>query len=106
VARAVRSSRTDDAPRYDAGRRCSEEMLMSTTRSDRGCATTGCVALVCIFVPIVGHIILTFMILEDDYTIIQKTLWLVLVWVVWFIGPFIYLFFGQRANRVLPARNL
>ena len=76
---------------------------MSTNRGDRGCATTGCVAAVCIFVPVVGHIILTYMILEDDYTIMEKTLWLVLVWVVWFIGPFIYLFFGQRKNRVLPG---
>jgi hypothetical protein len=76
---------------------------VSTNSGGRGCATTGCVAAVCIFVPIVGHIILTFMILEDDYTIIEKTLWLVLVWVVWVIGPFIYLFFGQRKNRVLPG---
>jgi hypothetical protein len=76
---------------------------VSTTRSDRGCATIGCIALVCIFVPIVGHIILTYMILEDDYSLLGKTMWLVVVWVFWFIGPFLYLFFGQRQNRLLGA---
>ncbi len=37
---------------------------MSTTRSDRGCATTGCLIVLC-FIPIVGHIILTLMILPS-----------------------------------------
>src|SRR5258708_17658955 len=53
-----------------------EELQVSTTRSDRGCATTGCLIVLC-FIPIVGHIILTLMILDDDLTTAQKILWLI-----------------------------
>lgn len=57
--------------------------------------------LVLVFVPVIGHIILTFMILRDDMSVTEKILWLVLIWVVWVVGPLIYLIFGQRRNRLL-----
>jgi hypothetical protein len=44
----------------------------------------GCLALVVIFFPLVGHVI-----------------WLIVVWVFWFIGPFLYLLLGQRRHRLL-----
>jgi hypothetical protein len=51
----------------------------------------------------VGHVILTVMILDDELTLAEKLLWLVVVWFVWFLGPFLYLLFGQRKNRLLGA---
>ena len=81
---------------------------MATTgnnRNNRSCATTGCLILVCLFVPIVGHIILTVMILDDDLTYAEKVLWLIIIWVlIFFVGPFLYLLLGQRKNRLLGPR--
>lgn len=68
-----------------------------------GCLTAAILAAVIIFIPIVGHIILTVMILGDDLTGGEKLLWLIVVWVFWFIGPFLYLLLGQRRNRVFSA---
>ncbi|HEY8324293.1 MAG: PLD nuclease N-terminal domain-containing protein [Ktedonobacterales bacterium] len=65
-----------------------------------GCLTATALALVIIFIPIVGHIILTVMILGDDLSSGEKVLWLIVVWVFWFIGPFLYLLLGQRRNRL------
>ena len=62
---------------------------------------TALLLLVLVFIPVVGHIILTFMILGDDMSATEKLLWLVLIWVVWVVGPLIYLIFGQRRNRLL-----
>jgi hypothetical protein len=64
-------------------------------------ALNGCLALLVIFFPLVGHVILTVMILGDDLTTSEKLLWLVVVWLFWFIGPFLYLLLGQRRNRLL-----
>ena len=58
-------------------------------------------ALVVIFVPILGHIILTPIILSDDLEPSQKIAWLLIVWILWGIGPFLYLLLGQRRNRLL-----
>ena len=79
---------------------------MSTNRDGRGIVTTGCLVLVIIFIPIVGHIILTLMILGDDLTPSEKLLWLVVVWLLWFIGPFLYLLLGQKRDRLLGERAL
>ncbi len=69
-----------------------------------GCLAATVLAFVIIFIPVVGHIILTFMILADDLSAGEKVLWLVVVWVFWFIGPFLYLLLGQRRNRLFSAR--
>jgi hypothetical protein len=67
-----------------------------------GCAIT-CLFLVVLLFPVLGSIFLTFMILGDDMSLSEKTLWLVLVWLVPVIGPLMYLLLGQRRNRVLTA---
>ena len=79
---------------------------MSTDRTGRGIVATGCLILVIIFIPIVGHIILTLMILGDDLTPSEKLLWLVVVWILWFVGPFLYLLLGQRRDRLFGERAL
>ena len=57
--------------------------------------------LVIIFVPVVGHIIETAMILEDDHSLAGKILWLAVVWLLFpVIGPLLYMLFGQRRKRV------
>lgn len=66
----------------------------------RSLIITTLLILVCIFVPIVGHVILTYMILTDYMTRGQKIIWLIAVWVAWGVGPFLYLLVGQRHNRL------
>lgn len=68
-----------------------------------GCFTAGLLAAVIIFIPIVGHIILTIMILGDDLSGGEKLLWLILVWLIPVVGPFLYLLLGQRRNRLFNA---
>lgn len=65
----------------------------------------GCLALVLILVPIVGHIVLTVLILGDNLTASEKLLWLIVVWAVPFLGAFLYLLLGQRRNRLLGSRS-
>ena len=57
-------------------------------------------ALVVIFVPILGHIILTPIILADDMPASHKIGWLLIVWIFWGVGPFLYLLLGQKRNRL------
>ena len=66
----------------------------------RGLFITVVLSLVCIFVPLVGHIILTFMIANDYLTTGQKVIWLIAVWLVPVAGPLLYLLVGQRHNRL------
>ncbi|MFI5272924.1 MAG: PLDc N-terminal domain-containing protein [Ktedonobacterales bacterium] len=61
-------------------------------------------ALVLIFIPLLGHVILTVMIIGDDLSGSEKLLWLLVVWLVPFLGPFLYLLLGQRRDRVFGAR--
>lgn len=65
----------------------------------------GCLALVLILVPVVGHIILTVLILGDNLSASEKLLWLIVVWAVPFLGAFLYLLLGQRRNRLLGSRS-
>jgi hypothetical protein len=58
-------------------------------------------ALLVVFVPVLGHIILTVIILRDELPLWQKVAWIVVIWVVWWVGPFLYLLLGQRRNRLL-----
>jgi hypothetical protein len=74
-------------------------------RGRPGCLSTGCLVLVCLFIPVIGHILVTVMILQDDLTLIEKVLWIIVVWgTIYFIGPFLYLLLGQRRNRLFGAR--
>ncbi len=66
---------------------------------NRGCLVNTLLFLVIVFVPIVGHIIETIMVFEDEHSLVGTILWLVLIWAIPFLGPFLYLLFGQRHTR-------
>ena len=76
---------------------------MANGSSDRGCFITVLFVIV-LLLPLVGHIILTFMILGDDLSCGEKVLWLIVVWLIPVVGPLLYLLLGQRRNRVLAQR--
>jgi hypothetical protein len=72
------------------------------SRSAGGVGPLGTILLmiVVVFVPIVGHIILSVIILGDDLSGGEKVLWLLVVWLLPIIGPLLYLLIGQRRNRM------
>jgi len=41
------------------------------------------------------------MVLEDDHSAAGTVMWLALIWLVPFLGCFLYLLFGQRRRRVM-----
>lgn len=68
---------------------------------NRGCIANSLLFLVLVFIPIVGHIIETVMVFEDEHSPAGTILWLVVIWSTPVIGPLIYLLFGQRYRRVM-----
>ena len=60
--------------------------MASTRRSGIGPIAAILLMLVVILVPIVGHIILTIIILGDDLSFGEKILWLLVVWLLPFLG--------------------
>ena len=72
---------------------------------NRGCIANSLLFLVCVFVPILGHIITTVMVLEDEHSPAGTILWLVIIWLLPFLGNFLYLVFGQRRQRVMFGRS-
>ena len=68
---------------------------------DRGCIANSLLFLVIVFIPVVGHIIETVMVFEDDHSTAGTILWLVVIWTTPFVGPLLYLLFGQRPRRVM-----
>jgi len=68
---------------------------------NRGCFFNTILFLVIVFVPILGHIIATIMVFEDGHSLAGTVLWLALIWLVPFLGCFLYLVFGQRRRRVM-----
>ncbi|HEX8732508.1 MAG TPA: PLD nuclease N-terminal domain-containing protein [Ktedonobacterales bacterium] len=62
--------------------------------------------LVCLFLPLIGHIILTVMIARDYLTLPEKVIWLVAVWAIPVLGPLLYLLVGQRSNRLFGGHPL
>ncbi len=76
--------------------------------SNRGCFFNSLLFLIIAFVPLVGHIIETLMVLEDDHSLVGKILWLAVIWLMpipVIIGPLLYLLFGQsRRHRVAFGR--
>jgi len=73
---------------------------------NRGCLANSVLFLVIVFLPLVGHIIETLMILEDDHSLLGTILWLVVIWGIPFVGPFLYLLFGQRGPRRVCSASL
>ncbi len=76
--------------------------------SNRGCFFNSFLFLVIVFVPLVGHVIETFMVLEDDHSVAGKVLWLAVIWLMpipVIVGPLLYLLFGQnRRQRIAFGR--
>lgn len=68
---------------------------------NRGCLANSLLFLVIVFVPLVGHIIETVMVFDDDHSFMGTVLWLAVIWLIPFVGPFLYLVFGQRQRRVM-----
>jgi Phospholipase_D-nuclease N-terminal len=66
---------------------------------NRGCLVNSLLFLVIVFLPIIGHIIETVFILEDEHGPLTKVLWLLVIWLLPFVGPFLYLIFGQNRPR-------
>jgi hypothetical protein len=69
---------------------------------NRGCLANTLLFCVIIFLPLIGHIIATVMVLEDDHSFSGKILWLAVIWLMPIpvvVGPLLYLLFGQRSAR-------
>jgi cardiolipin synthase len=68
---------------------------------NRGCLFNSILFLIIIFIPLLGHIIGTIMILEDRHSPSATVLWLAVIWLLPFLGAFLYLLFGQRRSHVM-----
>ena len=69
---------------------------------NRGCFFNTILFLVIVFVPNLGHILATLMVLDDDHSTTGKVLWLAIIWLLppWVVlGPLLYLLFGQRPRN-------
>ena len=69
---------------------------------NRGCLANTLLFLVIVFLPLIGHILATLMVIEDDHSLSGKILWLAVIWLMPIpvvIGPLLYLLFGQRSAR-------
>jgi len=69
---------------------------------NRGCLMNSLLFLIIVLVPLVGHIIVTMMLLEDDHRLSGKLIWLAVIWLMpipVIIGPLLYLLFGQKRPR-------
>lgn len=68
----------------------------------RGCLANTVLFLVLILVPLLGHILETILVLEDDHSVAGKILWLAIIWLMPIpvvVGPLLYLLFGQRPRN-------
>jgi hypothetical protein len=54
-------------------------------------------------VPILGDIVCTVYIVQDDLTFAEKVLWILACWFTQWIGRTLYLLIGQKRNRLLSA---
>ena len=68
---------------------------------NRGCLFNSILFLIIVFVPLLGHIIATIMVFEDNHSLAGTVLWLAAIWLIPFLGIFLYLVFGQRRRRVM-----
>jgi hypothetical protein len=69
---------------------------------NRGCFFNTVLFLVIVFFPLLGHIIASLMVLDDDHSATGKVLWLLIIWFMppfVILGPLLYLLFGQRPRR-------
>jgi len=68
--------------------------------AERGCFFNSLLFLVIVFIPLLGHVIETVMVIQDDHSPVGMLVWLLIIWLIPFIGPFLYLIFGQKRSRV------
>ena len=69
---------------------------------NRGCLMNSLLFLIIVLVPLLGHIIVTVMALEDDHRLSGKLIWLAVIWLMPIpvvIGPLLYLLFGQKRRQ-------
>ena len=69
---------------------------------NRGCLMNSLLFLIIVLVPLLGHIIVTVMALEDDHGLSGKLIWLAVIWLMPIpvvIGPLLYLLFGQKRRQ-------
>lgn len=71
---------------------------------NRGCLFNSILFLIIVFVPLLGHIIATIMVFEDEHSPAATVLWLAAIWLIPFFGSLLYLLFGQRRRRVIFGR--
>ena len=69
-------------------------------RAERGCLFNSLLFLIIVFIPLVGHVIETVMVLQDDHSAVGILGWLLIIWLIPFLGPLLYLLFGQKRTRV------
>jgi Phospholipase_D-nuclease N-terminal len=74
--------------------------------TQRNLLVTIALILVCVLLPVVGHIVLTGFIATDYMSRTEKVIWLLVVWLLWWVGPLIYLLVGQRRNRLFGGHAL
>lgn len=67
--------------------------------SDRGCLVNSLLFLVIVFLPVIGQLVVTAMIFEEKHSFLGTILWLIIIWAIPFLGPFMYLLFGQQPER-------
>lgn len=77
---------------------------MASSGGGRGILEVGCLTIIILLIPIVGHIVTTIMILADNLSGGEKLLWLVVTWIFWPIGPFLYLLLGHRTSHIVGSR--
>jgi energy-coupling factor transporter transmembrane protein EcfT len=78
---------------------------VSSDRRGGGILEAGCLTLVFLLIPVVGHIVAAILILLDDLTLAEKLLWLVVAEIFWPIGPFLYLLLGRQQESVFNRRR-
>ena len=66
----------------------------------RGCLFNSLLFLIIVFIPLLGHVIETVMVLQDDHSALGMLGWLLVIWLIPFIGPLLYLLFGQKRTHV------
>lgn len=69
-------------------------------RAERGCLFNSLLFLTIVFLPLIGHIIETVMVLHDDHSALGMLGWLLVIWLIPFLGPLLYLLFGQHRTHV------
>jgi len=67
--------------------------------TNRGCVANSLLFLVIVFIPVIGHIIETVMVFDDEHSAVGTIFWLLVIWSTPFIGPLLYLLFGQHGRR-------